>query len=41
MSITPLPREVYRHAKTGVLYRIVCIASVETTLEPVEKAEQE
>ncbi|WP_309713989.1 DUF1653 domain-containing protein [Armatimonas sp.] len=35
MSITPLPLEIYRHQKTGRLYRIVCIASVEATLELV------
>lgn len=35
MSITPLPQEIYRHVKTGGLYRIVCIASVEATLELV------
>lgn len=35
MSITPLPGEIYRHIKTGGLYRILCNASVESTLEPV------
>jgi hypothetical protein len=35
MSTTPLPGEIYRHVKTGGLYRVVCIASVEATLELV------
>jgi hypothetical protein len=35
MSPTPLPGENYRHVKTGGLYRILCIASVESTLERV------
>lgn len=33
--MTPLSSEIYRHVKTGGLYRVLCIASVEATLELV------
>lgn len=35
MSTPPLPCDIYRHVKTGGLYRVVCIARVEATLELV------
>ena len=35
MSATPLAYDLYRHTRTGGLYRIVCIAAVEATLETV------